>query len=218
MPAATKNDLAALKLKLHQQIRAQVKSWLQTQLHSQDQHGPLIPNVLGSATPLSDEVLIQAPPVGQPLSGSSVQGTLTLSVKVLGVRSVAIQAAAQQQLNQLARKMNPSYTVTTAKSPIQISAIANNSSEGGTVLTIIYSTVAQIVQYFNTGDLSSYLAGKTVDQAKIDLVSNNTGVLNVQRVDITIFHSFLTILPFRSDRIHIIELPGVQQPSGKPNG
>ncbi len=218
VPAATKNDIAALKLKLHQQIQTQVKNWLQTQLHSQDQRGSTMPDVLSSTTPLSNEVLTQAPPVGQALTSSTVQGTLTLQVKLLVVRYAAIQAAAQQQLNQLARKMNPPFTVTTAKSPVNVTAIAGSSSKGGTVLTITYNAVAQIVQYFNTDDLSSYLAGKTVDQAKSSIGSNDAGIQNAQNVEITVIPSFLNILPFRPDHIRIIELPGVQQPSGKPNG
>ncbi|HEV2582255.1 MAG TPA: hypothetical protein VGT44_15480, partial [Ktedonobacteraceae bacterium] len=190
----------------------------QAQLQVKDQHSTPIPDVQSNATPLPAEVLTQAPPVGQALPSPTVQGTLTLQVKVLVVRGAAILDAALQQLNQVARKMNPQYVVTTAKGPIQVSGIAASSSKGGTLLTITYNAASQIVPYFNADDLSSLIAGKTEDQAKSSISSNEQGVLNVQSYDFNVFPSFLNLLPFRPDHIHIIERPGIELPSGKPNG
>ena len=219
-PAATSNDITKLKLKLHQKIQAQLNSWLQTQLHGLDQRGTLMPDVPGSKTPLKEEVLSQTPAVGQPLSSNSISGTMTVPVRVLVVRQDKIRAAAEQQLNAIALKMNPKYTITTDEAPVQISNIASRRSSDGTTLTITFNARGQAVLYVDKNMLSSYVAGKTVDQATSGIDGGDYGIQGVQNVDIAVTPSFLNFLPFRSEHIHIIVRPGKAAPNtpAKPNG
>ncbi len=218
-PAATQNDIDALKIKLHQQIQTEVKSWLHDQLHAQDQHGTPMPDVLGSAKPLSQEVLTQAPAVGHALSSRTITGTLSVQIKVLVVRTADLQAAAQQQLNAKAMKANPQYTVTTAKAPAQIEKVAPSSSKDGTLLTITLNAKAQTELYIETNKLSDYLAGKTIGQATSDISSGDAVPQGVQNVDIAVTPSF-GLMPLRPEHIQIIVLPGLPAPTpnGTPNG
>jgi Baseplate J-like protein len=219
MPAATKNDIDALKLKLHQKIQAQVKAWLQGQLRGDDQHGTLMPDVLGSANPLSGEVLTQAPAAGQALTSTTITGTLTVQVRVLVVRAADLQAAAQQQLTAQALKEHPPYTITTAKAPVQISTIASSASPDGASLTITFNATALTLLYIKTSDLSSYLAGKTVAQARSGISSGDAGIQGVQSVVINVTPSFLNLMPFRPEHIVIIVRPGTgPAQNGTPNG
>ncbi len=219
-PAATQNDIDALKLKLHQQIQAEVNSWLHNQLHAQDQHGTLMPDVLGNAKPLPQEVLTQAPAVGQPLSSRTIMGTLTVQVKVLVVRTADLQDAAAKQLDARAMKETPKYTVTTAKAPVQINKVASSSSKDGTLLTITLNAKVQTELYIDKNQLSSYLAGQPVGQAKNSLSGQDAGYPGIQNVEIVVSPSLINLMPFRPEHIQIIVLPGSQAPTqnGTPNG
>ncbi len=216
-PTATKNDIAALKLSLHQKIQAQVKSWLAAQLHAKDQRGTLIPDVLGSKNPLAEEILTQAPSVGQPLTSSTISGTLSVQVKVLVVRAPAILAAAQQQLNAYALKQHPAYTLTSPDT-VQITKIASSSSKDGSTLTLTLNATGQSVPQVNMNDLSKFLSGKTVDQAKADIKSGDAGVAQVEDTQVIVTPSFLNLMPFRPEHIHITILPGPSPKGGLPNG
>lgn len=216
-PTATKNDIAALKLSLHQKIQAQVKSWLATQLHAKDQRGTLVPDVLGSKNPLAEEILTQAPSVGQPLTSSTISGTLSVQVKVLVVRAPAILAAAQQQLNAYALKQHPAYMLTSPDT-VQITKIASSGSKDGSTLTLTLNATGQSVPEVNLTDLSKFLSGKTVDQAKSDIKSGDAGVAQVEDTQVIVTPSFLNLMPFRPEHIHITILPGPSPKGGLPNG
>ncbi len=206
-PAATKNDIAALTLALHQKIQAQVKSWLATQLHKNDLYGTPIPDVLGSANPLPDEVLTQAPPVGQALTSATISGTLTVQVKVIVVRAAAILIGAQQQLNTYALSQRPAYMLTSPDT-VQITKIASSSPKDGSSLTITLNATGQAVPQVNLSDLSNSLTGKTVDQAKGEINSGGAGIQQVEDTQIIVTPSFLSLMPFRPEHIHISIQPG----------
>ena len=223
VPTATKNDIAALKLKLHQGIKDYINNYLKPYLQNGGQRGKVIPDVLDSSNPLPEEVLTQAPAPGQPLTSTTITGTMTVQVKVLVVRAAQIQATAQQQLDNSARKESPSYTITTAEAPVNISNPSVKRSQDGTTLTITLNAKGQAVLFINTKDLSSYLVGKQKSQAIAGISDGDAGIRGVQHVDITLtpsfLNSFLNLLPFRPENIHIIVQPG-QGPTqkGTPNG
>lgn len=216
-PTATQNDIAALKLSLHQKIQAQVKSWLAAQLHAKDQRGTLIPDVLDSKNPLAQEILTQAPPVGQPLSSTTISGTLSVQIRVLVVRAPAILTAAQQQLNASALKQHPAYTLTSPDT-VQITKIASSSPKDGSSLTLTLNATGQSVPQVNLTDLSKFLSGKTVDQARADIKSGDARIAQVEDTQVIVTPSFLNLMPFRPEHIHITILPGPSPKGGLPNG
>jgi hypothetical protein len=217
VPMATKNDIAALELSLHQKLQAQVRAWQQTLKNAGDQVGTPIPDVLSSPNPLPQEVLTGAPAVGQALNSSAIQGILAIQIRTLVVSHAALEAAAQHQLDLIAHTLKPyPFTVTT---PVQITNIASIGSDNGSVLTITLNAVGQAVLAVNSAALSSYLAGKPVSQATSDLNLGVAGVPGVQNVKITVSPSILGYMPYRADHIHITVLPGSPpQPPEKPNG
>jgi hypothetical protein len=218
-PTATNNDIAALKLSLHQKIQAKVSAWLAAQLHKNDQHGTLIPDVLGSKNPLPQEVLTQAPPVGQALPSATISGTLSVQVKVLVVRASSIVTGAQQQLNAYALKQHPAYTLNSPDT-VQITKIASSSSKDGSTLTITLNATGESVPQVSLSELSNALIGKTVDQAKSDIKSGVDGIPQgeVEDVQIIVTPSFLNLMPFRPEHIQITILPGPSPKGGLPNG
>jgi len=131
-----------------------------------------------------------------------------VQIKVLVVRFVNIVSATQQQLNRQARGMNPQFTITTAKTPVQISDVVSSSSPDGTNLVITLNATGQTVPYIDTNALSSYLTGKTEDQARNGISSGDAGIHGVLTVNITFFPSFLRLMPFRPEHIHIVVWPG----------
>ena len=147
-------------------------------------------------------------------------GTLTVKVKVLVVRTADLQAAAEKQLEARAMKLNPQYTLTTAKTPVQLNNVASSSSKDGTSLTITLNAKAQTELYIDKSKLSSYLAGQPVGQAKSSLSGQDAGYPGIQNVDIVVTPSFINLMPFRPEHIQIIVLPGSPVPTqnGTPNG
>lgn len=147
-------------------------------------------------------------------------GTLTVEVKVLVVRTADLQAAAGKLLDARAMKLNPQYTLTTAKTPVEVNNVASSSSKDGTSLTITLNAKAQAELYIDKSKLSSYLAGQPVGQAKSSLSGQDAGYPGIQNVDIVVTPSFINLMPFRPEHIQIIVLPGSPAPTqnGTPNG
>ena len=208
VPTATQNDLQALKKLLHPQLQDQIKAWLQKQLHQGDISGKFFPDVVDSAQPLQEEQLTQTPPVGVALSNKSFTGTLSVTVNVLVVRYNNLMAAAESQLNTAARKSGPNpYTLST-QSPVLVSVLKSSPSPDGKSITITMSASGLAVLQVDTRAVSDFLAGKTKDQAISAVSAGDAGPRGVEKVDITISPSFLNIMPFRPDHIHIDVIPG----------
>jgi hypothetical protein len=77
------------------------------------------------------------------------------------------------------------------------------------------------VQQVSEQNIRSTLTGKTIDQAKSDISNGLGGLHNVLNTTISVSPGFLTILPFRADRITIIlkAVPTTPPPTkGVPNG
>ncbi len=208
VPAVSQNDLQALKNSLHPQLQDRIKAWLQQQLHQGDIAGKFFPNVVGSAQPLAQEQLTQVPAVGTALPGKTFSGMLSVTVNVLVVRNNSLVAAAQSQLNAAALKTGPNpYTLST-QSPLHMSILKSSPSPDGKSITITMSASGLAVLHVDTQAVSAFLAGKTKDQAISAVNAGDAGPRGVEKVDITISPSFLSIMPFRSDHIHIDVIPG----------
>jgi hypothetical protein len=212
VPAVTQNDVQALKNSLHQQLQAQVNSWLQQQLHQGDIKGTLFPNVVGSARPLPQEQLAQVPPVGTALPNKSFSGTLSVTVSVLVVRSSSLMAAAKSQLNAAALATRPYPYVLSLQSPVQTNVVSSSSSGDGKTLTILMSASGLALLQVDTRAVSAYLTGKTRDQAISAISNGDAGPREVEKVDVTISPSILGFMPFRSENIHIDVIPGTAVP------
>lgn len=208
VPSVTQNDLQALKNSLHPQLQSQIKAWLQKQLHQGDISGKFSPDVVGSAQPLPQEQLT----VGTALSGKSFSGTLSATVSVLVVRYNNLVAAAQSQLNKAAGETRPNPYMLSTQSPMHVSILKSSSSSDGKSITITMSASGLAVLQVNTQSVSMFLTGKTKDQAISAVSAGDAGPRGVEKVDITISPSFLSIMPFRSDHIHVNVLPGKPLP------
>ncbi|HKV59934.1 MAG TPA: baseplate J/gp47 family protein [Ktedonobacteraceae bacterium] len=204
----TQNDLQNLKNSLHSQLQTQVKNWLRGQLHQGDIAGTLSPDIVGSAQSLPEEQLTQVPAVGSPLPNKAFTGTLSTKVSVLVVRGNSLQDAAKSQLNAaaLATKPRP-YTI--SQLPITLSNVNSTASKDGSTIDITLSAKGQAMLQVNTQELSKYLTGKTVDQAHSDIASGNAGPTGVEDIKIEVSPSFLSLMPFRSEHIHIDVMPGI---------
>jgi hypothetical protein len=60
----------------------------------------------------------------------------------------------------------------------------------------------------DTQAVSAFLAGKTKDQAYSAVSAGDAGPRGVEKVEISISPSFLSIMPFRSGNIHVVVIPG----------
>ncbi|GAC1567142.1 MAG: hypothetical protein NVS3B14_12260 [Ktedonobacteraceae bacterium] len=216
-PAVTNSDLQALAASLHQQLQAQVRTWLKQHLLKGDIQGTPSPDVLGSAQPLAQERLSQTPSVGQPLTSKTFSGQLSARITVLVVRAESLVAAAQAQLNKTALAMRPAF-VLAMQQPITLNKVTSTASNNGSSISIDLSATGRIMPQVNTQVISAYISGKTVDQAKSDIASGNAGPGGVEDIKIEVSPSFLSIMPFRSDHIHIIVLPGPGSTKALPNG
>jgi Baseplate J-like protein len=214
VPTVTQNDLQALKNSLHPQLQAQIKTWLQKQLHQGDISGTFFPDVVGSAHPLPQEQLTQAPPAGTALTGKTFNGTLSVTVNLLVVRYSTVLAAAQSQLNAAARASRPNPYALATPPHVQVNKLSGSSSKDGKTINITLSASALAVLQVDTQSLSMFLAGKTKDQATSVISDGEAGPRGVEKVDISISPAFLSIMPFRSDHIHIVVLPGTPLPKG----
>ena len=210
VPSVTQNDLQALKNSLHAQLQTQIKAWLQKQLHQGDIAGKFFPDVPGSAQPLPQEQLTQTPAAGTALPGKTFSGTLSVTVNVLVVRYNTLVAAAQSQLNAAAQKTGPNPYSLSTQSPLHLSILKSVPSPDGKSITITMSASGTTVLHVDTQAVSAFLAGKTKDQATSAVIAGDAGPRGVEKVVITISPSFLSIMPFRPDHIHIDVIPGAQ--------
>ena len=207
VPAATKGDIQALTASLHQQLQARINMWLKGQLQKGDIAGKLIPDVLGSKSPLPQEQLTQVPAVGQPLTGKSFTGQLAVHISVLVVRYADLVTAAQNQLNAAALKMQQPYELA-MQIPIMLGKnVTSTPSKDGLSISITLSAKGQIVQHVNLDDIRALVAGKTEDQAKSEIQGGETGLHPVETVSTVVSPSFLHLMPFRTEHIRIIIQP-----------
>ena len=214
VPAVTQNDLQNLKNSLHQQLQAKIKTWLQGLVPQGDIAGKPFPDVAGSAQPLSQEQLTQVPTAGSALPDKTFSGTLSVKVSLLVVRRSSLIAAAQSQLNAAALAIRPNPYVLSTQFPITLNVGANSPSNDGTTITITLSASGLAMLRVDTQALSLYLTGKTVNQAYSAINTGEAGPKGVEFSKIVVSPSFLNIMPFRSEHIHIDVMPGNPLPKG----
>lgn len=216
-PAVTTGDLQALVRTLHQKLQQEVNAWLNQQLHTGDLRGALVPDVLSSSSPLSQEQLSGAPNAGSAANNGTFTGTLSLHISVLVARAAALQAVAGAQLNEAAGKLSPA-SMLAAQLPVTLSNSKGTPSKDGNSLAITAKATGEIVNKLDAQAISNTLTGKGVSQAESDLRSSlvQAGIQNVQ---ISVFPGFLSILPLQAGRIQVILQPvGQTPPKNVPNG
>ena len=208
VPSVTQNDLKTLKNSLHKQLQALINTWIQGQAPRGDIAGKPFPDIVGNAQPLSQEQLTQVPTVGSPLSSKSFTGTLSVKVSLLVVRRSSLIAAAESHLNAAALATRPNPYVLSTQFPITLSGVSSSSSNDGTTITITLSASGLSMLRVDTQAVSMFLTGKTKDQAISAISGGDAGPRGVETVHIEFSPSFLSIMPFRSEHIHIDVLPG----------
>src|SRR6266487_2143159 len=213
--AVTSNDANILKKALHQQLQAQINTWLAKVVHQNDIKGKLMPDVLGNTNPLADEKLVTTPAVGQPATAGKFTGVLSVNVSMLVIRDAAIQAAGRAKLMEAAQKMNP-VSVLAPQRPVNVTVTKSTPSTDGTALSINVTATGQSMQQVSTQNISNLAAGKSVDQAKSDIMNGKAGINTVVDTKIDMFPPFLGFMPFRPEQVHVIVLPGPVK--GIPNG
>lgn len=217
VPAVAARDLQGLVHTLHEKLKQEVNSWLTAQLHTGDMRGALTPDVLNSAKPLPEEQLSGAPGAGQPASSGTFSGTLSLHTSVLVVRAAALQAAARPQLNAAAARLHPASMLATHL-PITLTNSKGTPSKDGTTLAIRAKATGEIIRQLSLQNISNALTGKGVGQVTSGLQASlaQAGVRDVQ---VSVFPSFLNIMPLQAGRIQVILRPVMQtSPENVPNG
>jgi hypothetical protein len=215
VPAVSSNDVNTLALVLHQQVQNEIKIWLAKVVLKGDVTGLLMPNVLGSPTPLRAEKVITTPTVGHSAPGGKFTGVLGVTVFMLVIRNAAIQAAGRAQLKASALHMKPAAVLAT-QLPVTVKVTSRTASKDGTTLSITVDATGHIIQQVSTQEIGNQVAGKNVDQAKSFITSGQAGIKGVVDTSIDIFPPFLGYMPFRPEQIHIIVQPGPVK--GAPNG
>ncbi len=213
VPSVSSTDVNTLAQTLHNQVQNEINIWLAKSVSKDYVAGIPVPDVLGSSTPLPEEKMITTPTVGQPAPGGKFTGVLSVAVSVLAIHNATIQAAGTAQLAAAARHKNPPYVLV---SKPNVMVTSSTPSKDGTTLSITVTSTGTIVPQVSTQEISNQVAGKSQDEAKSYIKSGQAGIKGVVYTSIVIFPSFLGIMPFRPEQIHIIVQPGPAQ--GTPNG
>jgi hypothetical protein len=209
--SVTKNDIQSEKTILDSQLQADFKTWLGLQVHDGDIQGTPV---------LQSETVTTTPIAGQVTNDGKFSETIHVHITVLVVRAAALQAAAAGQLNATALKRNPSY-VLAAGQAVTLSKIKSSASKDGSSISISLDARGQIMQRVSVDAIRNTLVGKTRDQATSDITNGLGGLHGVFNTAIQVSPGFLTILPFRADRITVILKPvptNTTPTKGVPNG
>ncbi|MEO7021767.1 MAG: baseplate J/gp47 family protein [Ktedonobacteraceae bacterium] len=208
VPAATQRDLQTLAKTLHQKVQQEVQAWLDAQIHTGDVRGQLVPDVLASRGLLNEEQVSATPQVGQPASNKTFSGTLTLHVSILVARAVDVQAAAGAQLNATVLKLHPAKMLAT-QLPVTLANVQSTPSPDGSILAISADASGELLPQLDLNAIASSITNQGFSQATSGL-KNGIGIpksTTVKDVQISIFPSFFSILPFQAGRIRIILKP-----------
>ncbi len=208
VPAATQRDLQTLAKTLHQKVQQEVQAWLDAQIHTGDVRGQLVPDVLASGSLLNEEQVSATPQVGQPTSNKTFSGTLTLHISVLVARAVDVQAAASAQLNATVLKLHPAKMLVT-QLPVTLANVQSTPSPDGNTLAISADANGELIPQLDLNAIASSITNQGFSQATTGL-KNGIGIPKstiVKDVQISIFPSFFSILPFQAGRIRIILKP-----------
>lgn len=204
--SVTNANIQAEKTTLEKQLQTEFKTWLASQAHTGDITG----------TPSKQaETVTTTPAAGKVTQDGKFSETVSVHMTVLVVRATALRTAAAGQLNAKALQMKPAYVLVTGQS-VTLSKVKSTSSKDGSTLAITLNATGQTIQRVSTDDIRNALAGKAIDQARSDIAGGLAGLHGVLRTNITVSPGFLTILPFRAERITVILKP--VSTSGVPNG
>jgi uncharacterized SAM-binding protein YcdF (DUF218 family) len=203
----TQNDLTRVENTLRAQLQGAVDSWIKQQVHDGDIAG----------TPTVTTRVVDAPPVNQMEQSGTFKMGLFLDVKLLVVRSLALQQAAQALLDSKLQA-TPAYrgqyeVVVTAQYPIQLSQV-KKTSDTPTALTLTFNATGKIIPRLSVNQIRSLISTRS----KSDAVSILQGLPGVQKVSIQLSPAFMPWLPW-GQRIQVTFVPGTppaMQPTTTP--
>ena len=190
-PSVTGNDVNTEKTTLDSQVQAQVKDFLNKNVHPGDQQG----------TPIQVETPVATPAVGQVATDATFRETLKLHMTVLVVRATDLQAAATAQLKDFLGKKNPALALA-PQQPVELTQLKNQPTKDGQTIVLKFTAVGQVAPQISEDAVRNLVSGKSLDAAHNALVSAN-GLPQVRDSQITVYPSFFHWMPFWSQRIQV---------------
>jgi hypothetical protein len=203
--SVSSNDVNSEKAALDGQVQAQVKNFLQKNVHAGDQQG----------TPIQTETPVATPAVGSVATDGTFKETLKLHMTVLVVRAADLQAAAIAQLKDALIRQK-SGLMLIPQQPVELKQLKNQPAKDGQALVLSFTAVGQAAPQISEDTVRNLVSGKSIDAAKHVLVGAN-GIPNGQDTpQITVYPGFFHWMPFWSQRIHVHFKTLPVQPVPKP--
>jgi hypothetical protein len=204
--SVSSNDVNSEKAVLDGQVQAQVKNFLQKNVHAGDQQG----------TPIQTETPVATPAVNNVATDGTFKETLKLHMTVLVVRAADLQAAAIAQLKETVAKQMPGFTLV-PQQPVELKQLKNAPAKDGQTLSLSFTAVGQVARQISEDAIRNLVSGKSIDAAKHALVGTN-GIPGVQDSQIAVYPGFFHWMPFWSQRInvHFKTIPVKPVPIPKP--
>ncbi len=200
-----KQDLDGITKSLHAQTQGDIDAWLK-QLSANGMIGK----------PTITDTLINAPKEGQVVSSASFPATLQVNVTTLYLPTTKLQAATLAQLNGLIKqdKTYQNYIVVAdAQHPVRMDGMKQSSNN--TTLTLNFTATARATPNLAASLVQREIAGKSIKDAQTTLTSLTP---DIQKVDIKVFPTFITWMPFWSGHINVKFVPGATPPTKQKAG
>lgn len=185
------NDVNKVKASLDMQLQAQIKNFLNKNVHSGDQAGK----------PVLVETPVSTPAVGNVASDGTFTETLKLHMTVLVVRSADLRAAASAQLKDVLSKQKSSQTLV-PQQPVALQQLKNLSPNNGNSVVLSFTAVGQIAPQISEDTIRNQVFGKSIDNAR-QALSSNGGIPSVANPQITVSPAFFHWMPFLPQRINV---------------
>jgi hypothetical protein len=193
VPAVTQQDLDSAKNDLHQQLQADIDTWMQ-QLRTSGLVGQL------STT----DTLINPPAPDTPAPDTTFPMSISVNATVLVAPLNTAQSIAQSQLNsavQADQKFGRAFTIIGDPPTIEIDLTQQKLGDGNTVTV---SATGQVGPRLDKANLQEQIKGKSPDEARNIVYRSNPAI---KKVDIqTPLDIFSTVSPW-ADQINVIIEP-----------
>ncbi len=192
------DDITNLKTDLHKkQVVPAVDSWVKQQLRKGDIAG----------TPTITEQVTSTPAEKGIASDGNFSERVEVRAQVLVVRLEDLQKAAANQMTDGVNKKNPGYELIQLQE-ITFQKMKTTTSDDNKAVSIDGSATAQIAQQMSETGIRSMIKGKSLDEAKKYLTSDNSKeVPKINDATIVVNPGFFPRVPLLESNIHVIFRP-----------
>lgn len=187
--SVTSNDVKTEKTTLDSQVQAQVKDFLNKNVHPGDQQG----------NPIQVETPVATPAVGQVATDATFRETLKLHMTVLVVRAADLQAAATAQLKDNLNRGRSGMALV-PQQPVELTQLKNQSAKDGHTIVLKLTAVGQVAPQISEDAVRNLVSGKSLDAAHTALIS---AIPQVRDSQITVYPNVWRWMPFWSQRIQV---------------